>query len=254
MAGFGKHHGIPAVFMRGGTSKGVVIRQADLPAERARWDPIFLSPQAAGTLSGESIAPESVDLTARMISNGQPHLALPLTASLCTAVAARIPGTLVNRSTRRETAVGGLRIGMPSGVLTVDAARVAGIRTGERSRRGGVQPPFGERCGALEPPEVLDPFERPGLPEAPGALEPETPSAASVAWSRRPVGGMFCCFWYSSRAVRVFGPMTPSAVPTSCPFASSASCARRTVSLDCPAEAFGAAVPPIDLLVEALLS
>ena len=78
-------------------------------------------PQAAGTLSGENIAPESVDLTARMISNGQPHLALPLTASLCTAVAARIPGTLVNRSTRRETASGGLRIGMPSGVLTVDA-------------------------------------------------------------------------------------------------------------------------------------
>jgi 2-methylaconitate cis-trans-isomerase PrpF len=79
-------------------------------------------PQEAVTLSGERIAPQSVDLTARVISNGQPHRALPLTVTLCTAVAARIEGTLVNESARR----GGdpeaeLRIAMPSGVLTVAA-------------------------------------------------------------------------------------------------------------------------------------
>lgn len=34
---------IPAVFMRGGTSKAIMFKAADLPAERAAWDPIFLS-------------------------------------------------------------------------------------------------------------------------------------------------------------------------------------------------------------------
>ena len=34
---------IRAVFMRGGTSKAVMFRRQDLPAERAAWDPIFLS-------------------------------------------------------------------------------------------------------------------------------------------------------------------------------------------------------------------
>lgn len=34
---------IRAVFMRGGTSKAVVFRQEDLPADRADWDAVFLS-------------------------------------------------------------------------------------------------------------------------------------------------------------------------------------------------------------------
>jgi 2-methylaconitate cis-trans-isomerase PrpF len=34
---------IPAVFMRGGTSKAIVFRQQDLPADRAAWDAIFLA-------------------------------------------------------------------------------------------------------------------------------------------------------------------------------------------------------------------
>jgi len=32
---------IPAVFMRGGTSKGLMLKASDLPADRARWDSIF---------------------------------------------------------------------------------------------------------------------------------------------------------------------------------------------------------------------
>jgi 2-methylaconitate isomerase len=77
-------------------------------------------PMDARTLSGETIAPAQVDLTARFISNGQPHRALPLTASLCTAVAARIEGTLPFQALRLPPA-GAVRIGMPSGILTVDA-------------------------------------------------------------------------------------------------------------------------------------
>ena len=49
-------------------------------------------PMDAPTLSGEPIVADQVDLTARFLSNGQPHRALPLTASLCTGVAARISG------------------------------------------------------------------------------------------------------------------------------------------------------------------
>jgi 2-methylaconitate cis-trans-isomerase PrpF len=87
----------------------------------------FLSPpQDARTLSGDLLAADVVDLTARMISNGQPHRALPLTASLCIAVAASIEGTVAWRVARR--AAGGaaapgaaMRLSMPSGVLTVGA-------------------------------------------------------------------------------------------------------------------------------------
>lgn len=47
-----KQIGLRAVFMRGGTSKAVMFRAADLPRDRARWTPIFLgaigSPDANG--------------------------------------------------------------------------------------------------------------------------------------------------------------------------------------------------------------
>lgn len=82
----------------------------------------FVSPPAAApTLSGETIAAEAIDLAARIISNGQPHRALPLTGSLCTAVAARIAGSVVAECLPPGTVEGPLRIGMPSGILTVGA-------------------------------------------------------------------------------------------------------------------------------------
>jgi 2-methylaconitate cis-trans-isomerase PrpF len=84
-------------------------------------------PMDSPTLSGEPIAAAQVDLTARFLSNGQPHRALPLTASLCTAVAACIAGTLVAEALAHG-AGDQVRIGMPSGILTVgaDVGREAG--------------------------------------------------------------------------------------------------------------------------------
>ena len=80
-------------------------------------------PQNAVTLTGESIAQDSVDVTGRVISNGQPHRALPLTASLCLAVASRLEGSVVHAVTRRpDSSDAPIRIAMPSGVLTVGAA------------------------------------------------------------------------------------------------------------------------------------
>jgi 2-methylaconitate cis-trans-isomerase PrpF len=58
-----------------------------------------------------------------MLSNGQPHRALPLTASLCMAVAARIEGSVVYQATRAtDDPESELRIAMPSGILTVAAS------------------------------------------------------------------------------------------------------------------------------------
>jgi hypothetical protein len=77
-------------------------------------------PQEAVNLANEKIGASEVNLTARMLSSGQPHRALPLAASLCLAVAARIDGTVVNRVTRSASDER-LRLAMPSGVLTVGA-------------------------------------------------------------------------------------------------------------------------------------
>ncbi|MGH8617582.1 MAG: 2-methylaconitate cis-trans isomerase PrpF family protein [Burkholderiales bacterium] len=95
--------------------------------EAARNTPVpfvgFVAPPTtARTLSGETIDAGSVDLTARIISNGQPHRALPLGASMCLAVAARITGSVVHAVTRpSQRAEDDLRIAMPSGTLTVAA-------------------------------------------------------------------------------------------------------------------------------------
>ena len=81
------------------------------------------APQQAKTLTGDSIGAADVDLTGRMMSNGQPHRALPLTCTLCMAVAARLPRTVVAEAARPAAdPEAGIRIAMPSGVLTVAAS------------------------------------------------------------------------------------------------------------------------------------
>ena len=108
---------------------------------------IVAPPADAVTLTGEAVPAAQIDLAARVISNGQPHRALPLTVSLCTAVAARIPGTLVAEALARPVGEGALerrvetpsepplRLGMPSGVLTV-GAEVAPDGEGWTARAG----------------------------------------------------------------------------------------------------------------------
>jgi 2-methylaconitate cis-trans-isomerase PrpF len=83
----------------------------------------FVSPpQDAKMLTGETLKGAEVDLTGRMMSSGQPHRALPLTASLCMAVAARLSGSVVYEAARpTNDPESEIRIAMPSGVLTVAA-------------------------------------------------------------------------------------------------------------------------------------
>ena len=92
-------------------------------------------PSDSRTLSGETLRESETDLIARVISNGQPHRALPLTISLCTAVAARIEGTIVAEVCRARAPADPLRLGMPSGVLTVGAD--VGRNAGEWVARSG---------------------------------------------------------------------------------------------------------------------
>jgi len=82
---------------------------------------IVSAPQRTITLGGEAIEPGEADLVVRMLSNGQPHRALPLTGSLCTAVAMQIEGSVAARLARADRDPSALRIAMPSGVLTVAA-------------------------------------------------------------------------------------------------------------------------------------
>jgi 2-methylaconitate cis-trans-isomerase PrpF len=79
------------------------------------------APQDSTTLDGQVIEAAQADLVVRMLSNGQPHRAIPLTGALCTAVAMQIQGSLPNLVARTERDSAALRLAMPSGVLTVSA-------------------------------------------------------------------------------------------------------------------------------------
>ncbi|MCW1430825.1 2-methylaconitate cis-trans isomerase PrpF family protein [Novosphingobium sp. JCM 18896] len=48
-------HRIPAVFMRGGTSKALMFRIQDLPADRAEWDAVFLAAMGVPDPNGRQL-------------------------------------------------------------------------------------------------------------------------------------------------------------------------------------------------------
>ena len=114
---------------------------------------LVTAPRDAVDLRGQAIAADAGDLTARIISMGNTHRALPLTGALCLGVAAHITGTVVHRHTRVSRGKGAdLRILQPSGVSIVGAdvgqdddgwhARVASVyRTQRRLFEGHVLVP-----------------------------------------------------------------------------------------------------------------
>jgi 2-methylaconitate cis-trans-isomerase PrpF len=112
----------------------------------------FVAPaMAASTLSGQALAADEMQFTARMISMGQPHRALPLTGAMCLAIAVGIDGSVV-----QEMAPGSgqeVAIAHPSGVLSLGAElrheadggwtaeRVTVTRTARRLMEGRVLVP-----------------------------------------------------------------------------------------------------------------
>jgi len=71
------------------------------------------------SLDGRSHAAATHDLNVRLVSMGNFHRAITLTGAMCTAVAAQIPGSLVQQVAQPQGR--DLRIGNPSGVLPTTA-------------------------------------------------------------------------------------------------------------------------------------
>lgn len=86
----------------------------------------------ASFATGDPIAPEHIDLVARVVGGRPPvpHKAYPGTVAACTGVAACIPGTTVHKVTQQEKE-GEIRIGHMSGVMPV-RARVGRAEAGWR--------------------------------------------------------------------------------------------------------------------------
>jgi hypothetical protein len=80
---------------------------------------LLAAPAPYRTLAGTPVDPSGVDLVARVVSMGKTHRAFALTAAMCLAVAARVPGTLAHALA--AASAGDVRIGHPSGVLPVAA-------------------------------------------------------------------------------------------------------------------------------------
>jgi 2-methylaconitate cis-trans-isomerase PrpF len=118
------HKKLAAIRVAASVAMGITANADDAIKNKSLPFVGFVSPaQDAVLLTGEAIAADGLDVTGRMISNGQPHRALPLTASLCMAVAARLTGSVVHAVARAtDDPESEIRIAMPSGILTVAAS------------------------------------------------------------------------------------------------------------------------------------
>ena len=108
------------------TRAAVMMGIAKTPAEATEKFPsvpfvgMVAGPQDADILSGKKVSAADGDLTARVVSSGNVHRALPLTGAMCLAVAARIDGTVVHRHLRPSAGDDGdIRLIQPSGILPV---------------------------------------------------------------------------------------------------------------------------------------
>jgi 2-methylaconitate cis-trans-isomerase PrpF len=100
------------------------------------------APTAYRTTRDTSIVADQVDLVSRMISMGKTHRTFAGTSSMCLAVAAAIPGTVVHAVARRALP-DRVRIGHPAGIMDVGAKvrpegedwRVESVTTQRTARR-----------------------------------------------------------------------------------------------------------------------
>ncbi len=85
---------------------------------------LIAPPQSYTTVGGETIKESEVDIVIRLISMGTLHKAIAVTGAICSAGAAMIPGTIVNK-TITTPQNNPLFIGHPSGIIDVTANVVA---------------------------------------------------------------------------------------------------------------------------------
>lgn len=116
---------------------GLSEKPQDVPAvvPKIAW---VNSPQDSPSLSGEVYKSTESDFTARMISAGNCHRALPSTGSICTAVAARIEGSVVHDVARPSSnKKDDVTITHPSGILAV-SVDIKKTATGWHCSKAGV--------------------------------------------------------------------------------------------------------------------
>jgi len=101
----------------------------------------MVSPPAAyrNALAGGTVAAEAVDLVSRLMFMQQMHKTYAGTSTVCTGVAARLPGTLVHQVTRPHNRPA-IRIGHPAGVIETESeiapdGRVLRATLGRTARR-----------------------------------------------------------------------------------------------------------------------
>ena len=82
------------------------------------------APAAYRTMQGQTIPADSFDLMARVMAMGRLHKAFAITVAIPTAAASKIPGSVVHGVCLKSSAT--LRIGHPSGVLSVGATASGG--------------------------------------------------------------------------------------------------------------------------------
>ena len=104
----------------------VAMGLARTPEEATRSRPatpkiaFVAPPRRYVTQKGSTVEADQVDLVARIMSMGKLHRAYAVTGAVATAMAAVLPGTVVNRLARLAVP-GEVRLGHPSGVIRVGA-------------------------------------------------------------------------------------------------------------------------------------
>ncbi len=95
--------------------------------------------------TGNAINKEQVDFVSRLMFMQVLHKTYPGTGTVCTGVAARIPGTIVNQVMSQDKEDNEIRIGHPAGIIGVESivedgkvARAAFARTARRIMEGYV--------------------------------------------------------------------------------------------------------------------
>lgn len=122
-------------------------------------------PRPYVTSLGREVAADELSLLARCMSMQTPHKAYAVTVAICTAAAAKVPGTVVNEVYREGTPPTEVHLGHPGGVMLCDMVvepspdglrltRAALARTARRLMAGVAYTPVSklprERVGAAD--------------------------------------------------------------------------------------------------------
>jgi 2-methylaconitate cis-trans-isomerase PrpF len=101
---------------------GVLMGLAATPEAVGLSNPkiaMVTEPKQFKTLDGEVFQPFTHEIGVRMLSMERAHRAVTLTGAMCVGVACRIEGTLPNQLATPPAADGEIRVGNPSGVVSV---------------------------------------------------------------------------------------------------------------------------------------